>query len=238
MEFRLLTEKVERAAFASSIDVARAAHAAGFRENSCLKEANQQRLENSMLYGLFSDGKNAPEQMIAGIAMHSLEAFPQSCNEPDLSYLSAADVLECSDHWSLDGGAGMLAWAGLAMPMRLLGTKAVLAYLAAEAGDSDHAGFYASMGFVKTGSLVRHPFVENSSGEKLLVQPVVLEGEALQRVINGLARNCLEFSDDGRIFRLRSFVRPHVRRSTSRRAEMLVPATGGTDAAASTAVAA
>ncbi|HKV53777.1 MAG TPA: hypothetical protein VJN94_03960 [Candidatus Binataceae bacterium] len=219
MEFRLLTKECEQENFTRRIDEARAAHGKSFRESSELRSANRHRLAHSKLYGLFDDRNGASEQMIAGIAMHDLESFPQSCAEPDLSSLPPHDVLECSDHWSLAGGTGMLAWAGLAMPMRLLGTRAVLAYLAADSGDGDHAGFYSLMGFVNAGLPVEHPFVENSTGGRLRVQPVVLQGDALERAINGLARNCLEFSDDWRVFKLRNVVRPHVRRVPRRSVE-------------------
>jgi hypothetical protein len=216
MEFRHLSTEAEREIFITRLEKARASRGAVFHETSQARLANRQRLDCSRLYGLFENDTAPAEAMVAGIAMHDLKSFPQSCSMPDLSHLPAEAVVECSDHWSLSTGAGMLAWAGLAVPMRLLGTRAVLAYLAAEGGESDHAGFYASMGFVAAGPLVPHPFVEDAAGEKLLVQPVVLEGDALEKVIDAFSKACIEYSDDARIFHLRNFIRPLVRRASVR----------------------
>ncbi len=220
MEFRRLTTETERSVFAARLEKARAAHGSVFRENSQFQSANRRRLDSSRLYGLFENHAAPADEMVAGIAMHDLQSFPQSCSEPDLSHLPAHTVVECSDHWSLSNGPGMLAWAGLAVPMRLLGAKAVLAYLAAGDGASDHAGFYASMGFVAAGPIVEHPFVEDARGAKLLVQPMVLQGEAFDNVVNAFSKACLEYSDDARIFHLRNFIRPLVRRASTRPAQI------------------
>jgi hypothetical protein len=218
MEFRLLSTQAERDVFVARLEQARATRGSTFRENSQSRLVNRHRLESSRLYGLFENDTAPAEMMVAGIAMHDLQSFPQSCSAPDLTYLPAHAVVECSDHWSLSNGAGMLAWAGLAVPMRLLGTRLVLAYLAASGSESDHAGFYASMGFKPAGPIVPHPFVEDAQGEKLPVQPMVLEGEALDKVINSFAKACIEYSDDARIFHLKNFIRPLVRRASVRTA--------------------
>jgi hypothetical protein len=222
MEFRQLSTEAERSVFVTRLEKARAAGGAVFRENSQSQLANRQRLDCSRLYGLFEDDAAPADTMVAGIAMHDLQSFPQSCSEPDLSYLPAQAVVECSDHWSLSNGAGMLAWAGLAVPMRLLGAKAVLAYLAACEGRGDHTGFYASMGFVLAGPIVEHPFVEDAHGQKLPVQPVVLQGEAFSSAMNAFAKACIEYSDDARIFYLKNFIRPLVRRASVRSAYLRV----------------
>jgi hypothetical protein len=218
MEFRLLSTEAERDVFVARLEEARATRGSTFRENTEARIANRRRLESSRLFGLFENDTAPAEMMVAGIAMHDLKSFPQSCSAPDLSHLPAHAVVECSDHWSLSNGAGMLAWAGLAIPMRLLGTRAVLAYLAASGGESDHAGFYASMGFKPAGPIVPHPFVEDAQGEKLPVQPMVLEGEALDKVISSFAKACTEYSDDARVFHLKNFIRPLVRRASVRTA--------------------
>jgi hypothetical protein len=224
MEFRQLMTAAERNIFSTRVEQARAAHGADFRASEALRAANQSRLEASRLYGLFEHPTAPAEEMIAGIAMHDLEAFPQSCSEPDLSNYVPRTVVECSDHWSLSSGAGMLAWAGLAMPMRLFGVKAVLAYLATGEKENEHAGFYSSMGFVETGSVVEHPFVQIADGSHRRVQPVLLYGAALETVIDAFARACIGFSDDARVFHLRSFVRPLVRRAACGRSRFVRPA--------------
>jgi hypothetical protein len=225
MELRLLTTASERDLFVNRLNQARAQHGSIFRENSLCQSVNRQRLDCSRLYGLFQNEAAPTDAMIAGIAMHDLQSFPQSCPEPDLSYLPADSVVECSDHWSLTNGAGMLVWAGLAVPMRLLGIQAVLAYLAADKDGCAHAGFYDLMGFVPAGPVVRHPFVEDEQGQTLPVQPVILHGDAFASAMKALSQACIGYSDDARIFRLKNFIRPLVRasvRSTAR--STIIPA--------------
>lgn len=216
MELRLLTTESERSIFLSRLDQARAKHGSSFRENNQFQSTNRQRLDCSRLYGLFQNETAPANAMIAGIAMHDLRSFPQSCDEPDLSHLPADGVVECSDHWSLSSGAGMLVWVGLAVPMRLLGIQAVLAYLAAGEGACAHAGFYELMGFVAAGPVVPHPFVEDVHGQKLPVQPVILQGDAFDNAMKALSQGCVDYSDDARIFHLKNFIRPLVRRASLR----------------------
>jgi hypothetical protein len=191
---------------------------AAFRENRELQALNRQRLESCRLYGLFESEIASADTMVAGIAMHDLKSFPQSCREPDLSHCPAQTVVECSDHWSLSEGTGMFAWAGLAVPMRLAGIKVVLAYLAADNPVAEHAGFYALMGFVPAGPIVQHPFVEQASGEKFPVLPVLLQGEAFENVVNAFSKACIGYSEDGRVFHLKSAMRHLVRSASMRRA--------------------
>jgi len=214
MEFRQLINQGERAVFIDRVERARAAHGI-FRETSRMQSDNRQRLAASQLYGLFENEATSGGRMIAGIATHDLEAFPQSCREPDLSQFIPHTVFECSDHWSLSAGAGLFVWAGLAKRIRVLGVKAVIAYLAAGDLANEHAGFYASMGFVSAGPIVEHPFVEATGGGYLRVQPVILQGTALEAAIDAFA---VEFSDD--VPRLRSFMRPLMRASARRPREI------------------
>jgi hypothetical protein len=223
MEFRQLSTEAEQGVFVTRLEQARALRGGSFRENSQGQAVNRRRLECSRLYGLFEQEAGPADSMVAGVAMHDLRSFPQSCREPDLSHLAPQSVVECSDHWSLTHGAGMLAWAGLAVPMRLQGITSVLAYLAAGEGRSEHAGFYALMGFVPAGPVVDHPFVENVRGEKLPVQPVLLRGEAFDQAMASLSQACLEYSDDARIFHLANSIRPLVRRASARPAPLALP---------------
>jgi hypothetical protein len=216
MEFRLLSSVTERNVFVARLEQARAARGATFRTNSQAQSANRCRLDCSQLYGLFENHAAPAEAMVAGIAMHDLKTFQQSCSLPDLSHLPSDAVVECSDHWSLTNGAGMLAWVGLAVPMRLRGIRAVLAYLAASDSGCAHAGFYELMGFAPAGPPVPHPFVEDAQGQKLLVQPVMLQGNAFDNAMAALSQACIEYSDDARVFHLKNFVRPLVRRASAR----------------------
>lgn len=216
MELRLLTSSTERDVFLTRLGQARATHGSSFRANSQFGSTNRRRLDYSRLYGLFQNHAAPAIEMIAGIALHDLRSFPQSCAEPDLSHLAPETVVECSDHWSLSTGAGMLVWAGLAVPLRLLGAQAVLAYLAVGQNECAHAGFYELMGFVQVGRAVPHPFVENTRGEPLLVQPVMVQGETFSTGMNTLSKACVEYSDDARIFHLKNFIRPLVRSASMR----------------------
>lgn len=218
MELRLLTTDTEREVFLTRLYKARAQHGGSFRENNQFQSINRRRLDCSRLYGLFQNESAPADAMVAGVATHDLRSFPQSCDQPDLSHLAPETVAECSDHWSLSNGAGMVAWAGLAVPMRLLGIQAILAYLAAGETACAHAGFYQLMGFVAAGPLVAHRFVEDLRGEQLLVQPVILQGEAFKNAMKALAQACIEYSDDARIFHLKNFIRPLVRRASVRTA--------------------
>jgi hypothetical protein len=221
MEFRKLSTETELSIFMARLEKARTKNAA-FRENRELQALNRQRLESSRLYGLFESEIAPADTMVAGIAMHDLKSFPQSCSEPDLSHFPAQTVVECSDHWSLSNGTGMFAWAGLAVPMRLAGIKAILAYLAADKTVAEHAGFYALMGFVPAGPIVQHPFVEHASGEKFPVLPVLLQGEAFENVVNAFSKACLGYSEDGRVFHLKNGIR-HLVRSASTRCTPFYP---------------
>jgi hypothetical protein len=221
MEFRKLSTETELSIFMARLEKARTKNVA-FRENRELQALNRQRLESSRLYGLFESEIAPADTMVAGIAMHDLKSFPQSCSEPDLSHFPAQTVVECSDHWSLSNGTGMFAWAGLAVPMRLAGIKAILAYLAADKTVAEHAGFYALMGFVPAGPIVQHPFVEHASGEKFPVLPVLLQGEAFENVVNAFSKACLGYSEDGRVFHLKNGIR-HLVRSASTRCTPFYP---------------
>jgi hypothetical protein len=175
---------------------------------------NRVRLASANLYALFENESDSAEKMLAGIAMHNLQVFPQSCSEPDLGHLPPQSVLECSDHWSLSKGAWMRAWHGAAIQVVRLQACAVLAYLAV--GSSDHMGFYSAMGFVKAGKPVEYPFVEAFDRTKPLVQPVILEGRALQKLTTGVSALSVTTLDDHRIVRFSNSarLRPYLQQPT------------------------
>jgi len=82
------------------------------------------------------------------------------------------------------------------------------------------------MGFLPAGPLVAHPFVENAQGEKLLVQPVLLEGDAFNHAMNALSIACVEYSDDARVFELRN-IRSLMRRASVRKPVAHAPIPAG-----------
>jgi hypothetical protein len=205
MEMRLLTTEVERGIFAERVAEARARHGGLYREVCGSRIDNRARLAAANLYAVFEHEEDPAEGMIAGIAMHNLETFPQSCSKPDLGHLHPRSVLECSDHWSLSRGAGMRAWHGAAVQVVRLRACTVFAYLAV--GSSDHMGFYAAMGFVRVGEPVEYPYVETLDGARPWVWPVILEGKPLQKLIMGVAGLSVETLDSHRIVRFMHSVR-------------------------------
>jgi hypothetical protein len=200
MEMRLLTTEREREIFAQRLAEARAKNGASFRDDGPTKVHNQVRLESSNLYALFEADSDPAPQMVAGVALHDLVEFPQSCHEPDLSHLPPRSVLECSDHWSLSRGAGMHSWRGIAVQVVHRNPNAVLVYLAA-GSSSDHGGFYSAMGFAKSGEIVEHPYLEGPDDGKLWVQPMILAGDALARLTASVRMQTIDARDDYQVIR-------------------------------------
>jgi hypothetical protein len=192
MEMRLLTTEGERSVFARRLADARASHGASYRDAGATHAANMARLNAADIYGLFETVHDPAERMTAGVALHDLEAFPQSCHEPDLSHLAPRSVLECSDHWSLTRGAGMHAWRGIAVQVVRRDPRAVLVYLAV----GSHGGFYTAMGFVNAGAPVEYPYLECPGQGLPWVQPMVLEGEALAKLTSNVHRLKIETPDN------------------------------------------
>jgi hypothetical protein len=226
MEMRLLTNKGEREIFALRLAQARAKNGASFRDAGRTRVHNRVRLESSNLYALFEGQGDPAPMMVAGAAIHDLEAYPQSCHQPDLSHLPPQSVLECSDHWSLSRGAGIHSWRGIAVQLLHRNPSAVLVYLAA--GSSDHCGFYSAMGFVKAGEMVEHPYLEGPDDGKLWVQPMVLAGDALARMAATVQMQPIDAQDDYRIIRFGNTdrLRPYSPQSTSAVVEARAPDNG------------
>ena len=200
MEMRLLTTESERNAFAQRLADARARYGASFRDVGRSRARNMVRLAAADIYGLFEAESDHVERMTAGVALHDLAIFPQSCQQPDLSRYAPESVLECSDHWSLSRGAGMHAWRGIAVQVVRRTPRAVLVYLAV--GRSDHGGFYSAMGFVNAGAPVVYPYLEGPDQGRLWVQPIILENDALARLTSNVHRLKIETPDNYRTVRL------------------------------------
>jgi len=199
MEMRLLTTDGERNVFARRLADARAQHGASFRDAGRTQASNMIRLRAADIYALFDSECDPAERMTAGVVLHDLETFPQSCDQPDLSHFAPRSVLECSDHWSLSRGAGMHAWRGIAVQVVRRTPGAVLVYLAA--GRSDHGGFYSAMGFVNAGAAVEYPYLEGPDRGRLWVQPMILEGEALAKLTAKVHQLKIETPDNYRTIR-------------------------------------
>ena len=199
MELRLLTTERERSIFAARLAEARARHGTGFEDAQSTIVYNQARLEAANVYALFDQHDDLTERMVAGVTLHDLECFPQSCLLPDLTHLPRRAVLECSDHWSLSRGAGIHAWRGIAVQVVQRAPRAVLIYLAVRG--ADHGGFYSAMGFVEAGEPVEYTHLQRSDRAKLWVQPMILDGDALARLTASVRALKIESLNDYRIVR-------------------------------------
>lgn len=196
MELRLLISEDERAIFGQRLAKAREQVGIKFKERPRSRLA-QIQLTFGNLYGLFENSSDGADKMLAGLAMHDLEMFPQTCTRPDLSHLPPWSVLEISDLWSLSRGPGVFAWCGAAIAAGPLGAKALLAYLAV--GPSDNTAFYMRMGFAKVDDPIDYPFVHTLDGRAIRVQAMVLQSEALQRSVQALAKLALDATEATRI---------------------------------------
>lgn len=208
MELRLLTTEQERRIFTVRTEQVRAQNGVAFREHPRSRWA-QIHMTYGNLYGLFENDGEPAEKMIAGLAMHDLEMFPQACPRPDLSHLPARSVLEVGDLWSRAVGAGAIARAGAAILAGLLDAKAILAYLGVKFGVKPFDGtpFYRAAGFVNAGEPVEYPYVQTVKGEPIMVQPMILEGESLAKLTRVFSQLIIEAADDCSVLRYRNFLK-------------------------------
>jgi hypothetical protein len=204
MELRLLTSEHERRIFAVRTEQVRAKNGVGFRERARSRWA-QIHLAYGNLYGLFENDRDPAERMIAGLAMHDLEMFPQTCPRPDLSHLPPRSVLEVGDLWSRAVGAGAIARAGAAILAGLLDAQAILAYLGVKPFDG--TPFYRAAGFVNAGEPVEYPYLETLTGERILAQPMILAGESLAKLTRVFSQLIVEASEDRSVLRYRNFLK-------------------------------
>jgi hypothetical protein len=204
MELRLLSTEPERRIFAARTEQIRAKQGFGFKERSRSRLASV-HLTFGNLYALFENDGDPAERMIAGLVMHDLEMFPQTCPKPDLSHLPPRSVLEISELWSCAIGAGTLARAGAAIMAGLLDARAILVYLAVKPFDG--TSYYRTGGFVDAGEPVEYPYLETLTGESIWAQPMIMEGEALARLSRVFSKLIIETRDDNRILRFKNFLK-------------------------------
>ncbi len=181
MELRQLTTESERRIFGQRMEEARAKRGVGFRET---RRSNVGRihLEYGLLYGLFEHDEDPPERMMSGFVMHDLASFPQSYPQPNLSHLPARSVLECGELWSFAKGAGLLARRGATILAGLMQIRAFLVYPTVQPWDQSAS--YVQSNFVKAGDPIIWPYCETNDGGGILVQPMVLEGEPLAKLLH------------------------------------------------------
>jgi len=207
MELRLLSTETERQIFAARTEQIRAKHKVGFRERSRSRLARI-HLTFGNLYALFENDGDPAEKMIAGLVLHDLEMFPQTCPKPDLSHLPPRSVLEISELWSCAIGAGTLARAGAAILAGLLDARAILVYLAVKPFDG--TAYYRTGGFVDAGEPVEYPYLETLKGDSIWAQPMIMEGEALAKLSRVFSKLIIETNEDHSVLRFKNFLKGRV----------------------------
>lgn len=180
MELRQLVTDHEREIFAACLEEARATRGEGFREKAN-SQVGRAHLMFGNLYALFEEEGQPPEAMVAGFILHDLATFPQSHPKPDVSHLPPRSVIEGGELWSLSHGAGRVARAIGAAVAGILQAKAILLYSVYRPMDLTPA--YKSLGFVDASEAVLWPYVETLDGEDVWIQPLILEGENLEKYI-------------------------------------------------------
>jgi hypothetical protein len=181
MELRQLITESERRVFGERMEEARAKRGSRYRETR-RSNIGKIHLEYGLLYGLFEHDDDSPERMMSGFVMHDLASFPQSYPRPDLSHLPARTVLECGELWSFAKGAGLVARRGATILAGLMQIQAFLVYPTVKPWDQSAS--YAQSNFVKVGEPIVWPYCETTDGGELLVQPMVLEGEPLAKLLH------------------------------------------------------
>jgi hypothetical protein len=180
MELRQLTTDHERQTFGKCLTEARATRGLGFRETS-QSQLGRLHLMFGNLYAIFEDESDPVERMLGGFIMHDLASFPQSFPRPELGHLPPRSVIEGSELWSLSNGMARIAAGAAAAVAGLLQSKAIVLYPILK--PVDLGGPYAKLGFVKACEPVRWPYAETIDGGEIWVQPLIIEGEALERYV-------------------------------------------------------
>jgi hypothetical protein len=200
MELRRLSAEAEKRAFAQSLAQARMTRGAGFAETrrSLVGEAH---LAFGRLYALFDDQGPKPDEMLAGFVIHDLATFPQSYSKPDLTHLPPESVIECGELWSVAVGGARLARHSGWILAGILEAKALLVYPILKPWNLS----YMYKGFSRVGDPIEWPYARTLDDDKIFVQAMVLEGEALSRTVGEAGEAGFEALDGERRIR---FINP------------------------------
>jgi hypothetical protein len=180
MELRQLTTDHERQIFAKCLAQARVTRGVGFSETS-RSTIGKAHVQFGNLYALFEDDGAPPEQMVGGFIAHDLASFPQSYPKPDVTHLPPRYVIEGGELWSLSRGSGRIAHHVAAAVVGLLQAKAVIVYPMIEPADLTTS--HLQLGFVPACERIKWPYMEANDGREIWAQPLILQGEALERYI-------------------------------------------------------
>jgi len=180
MELRQLTTDLERQTFERYLTRARETRGRGFREREGSRNGRA-HLELGDLFGLFAAEGAPADQMQAGFIIHSMASFPLSYPKPDLTHLPPASVIEGSELWSLSPGSGRVAKIVAGAVAGVMQAKAMVLFSLLKPVDLTR--YYHEDGFTNVGDPVPWPYAETLDGETIWVQPLILEGVALEKYI-------------------------------------------------------
>jgi hypothetical protein len=197
MEVRLLGAQDGRGRrrFEHELAQARARAGIGFMETP-RSRVGRIHLEFGDLYGVFDETED-PDRMLAGFAIHGLDAFGQSYPRPDLTHLPPHAVFEVGELWSCSPGAGVSARWGCGILAGLRDAQALLIYPIIAPWDL--TGSYP--GFERVGTPILWPFAQTTDGHGILVQPMVVQGVGLSAMVAMVAREGFEASEDHHLLR-------------------------------------
>jgi hypothetical protein len=196
MELRLLESEGERIAFERALTQARATKGSGFTEKQ-RSRLGRVHLAFADLWAVFDETSSTPDRMLAGFAMHSLDLFSQSYPKPDLTHLAPEEVFEVGELWALSLGAGAAARHGGFVVLGMLGATTLLIYPIAKPWDL--TGNYPDYRAVD--APIEWPFAQTLTGEKIYVQPMVLDGDNLAHRTSSAMRAGFETLDGNRRIR-------------------------------------
>ncbi len=196
MELRLLESETERAAFEHALTQARASKGSGFMEKR-RSRLGRVHLAFADLWAVFDETSSTPDRMLAGFAMHSLDLFSQSYPKPDLTHLPPAEVFEVGELWASSLGAGAAARHGGFIVLGTFAATTLLIYPIAKPWDL--TGNYPDYRAVD--APIEWPFAETLDGQKIYVQPMILDGANLARRISSAMGAGFEALDGSRRFR-------------------------------------
>jgi len=229
MELRLLESEAERMQFERALTEARATKGSGFTEKR-RSRLGRVHMAFADLWAVYDETSPTPDRMLAGFAMHSLDLFSQSYPKPDLTQLEPAEVFEVGELWALSLGSGAAARHGGFIVLGLLGAATLLNYPIARPWDL--TGGYPDYRAVD--SPIEWPFAETLDGQKIYVQPMILDGASLARRTSAAMAPGFEALDGNRRIRFENPLAAAILERRVARMQRAAPATFRPEAAGPT----
>jgi hypothetical protein len=188
MELKLLKSEADRDKFRVGMLEARETRGGKFRETASSR-VSEIRLAFARLYGVVDEAD--PNHLLGGFSIHCLNEFSQSHPEPNLSHLPTSTVYEAGQLWTCSHEASQALRKGSIILLGLLQAQAVLIYPLIIPRDVSTL-FRA---FKRVGPPLELPFVETVRGEKVYMQPMLLEGSELLRQVQLASHDGFETRD-------------------------------------------